>query len=423
MTVQYNHLNLPVHFEWLVDPLADAYRHIWLTYGQTGQKLRKQVVETSGTLYTQDYVGGLEYRTNAGGSLTLEAIYHAEGRITPNASAYRYEYTIKDHLGNARISFADLNDNKIVDVPGDILQENHYYPFGLNMNYAWMNNSGLSDQKYLYNGKELNDDFGLNLSDYGARWYDAAVGRWWSVDPLAEEYFSHSPYNYTVNNPMRFIDPDGSRIFDRNKNEANIEFNEDQITINNANELDANLVNVLINTFLEGETGEQIVKDLVSDKRKYQITVSDKAGMVYDKDGYRTVWGLTVYGKIGYDAAIFLFNTEKKFDIRTSSTEDFDFVNDFGNLETEKHKKKILKDYKAASENKKTKDAIAKLTESQREVLRLIAKASRANSGYGYISVLIHEAVHAQGDREEYNPRIQQIKAFCECNEDCPECD
>ena len=54
MTVQYNHLNLPVHFEWLVDPLADAYRHIWLTYDQTGKKLRKQVVETSGTLYTQD---------------------------------------------------------------------------------------------------------------------------------------------------------------------------------------------------------------------------------------------------------------------------------------------------------------------------------------------------------------------------------
>jgi RHS repeat-associated protein len=216
MTVQYNHLNLPVHFEWLVDPLADAYRHIWLTYDQTGQKLRKQVVETSGTLYTQDYVGGLEYRTNAGGSLTLEAIYHAEGRITPNAGAYRYEYTIKDHLGNARISFADLNDNKIVDVPGDILQENHYYPFGLNMNYAWMNNSGLSDQKYLYNDKELNDDFGLNLSDYGARWYDAAVGRWWSVDPMGEKFINITPYNYVVNNPVLMIDLFGmeSKFYD-----------------------------------------------------------------------------------------------------------------------------------------------------------------------------------------------------------------
>lgn len=68
--------------------------------------------------------------------------------------------------------------------------------------------------KYRYNGKELNEDFGLNWSDYGARWYDAAVGRWWSVDPMAEQYVGWSPYNYGVDNPTRFVDPDGMAVND-----------------------------------------------------------------------------------------------------------------------------------------------------------------------------------------------------------------
>jgi RHS repeat-associated protein len=67
----------------------------------------------------------------------------------------------------------------------------------------------LSENQYQYNGKELNADFGLDLYDYGARWYDASVGRWHGVDPLAEAFIVHSPYNYGVNNPIMMIDSDG----------------------------------------------------------------------------------------------------------------------------------------------------------------------------------------------------------------------
>lgn len=62
---------------------------------------------------------------------------------------------------------------------------------------------------YQYNGKELNSDFGLDWLDYGARWYDASIARWSTIDPLAEDYQSFSPYNYVLNNPLIFIDPDG----------------------------------------------------------------------------------------------------------------------------------------------------------------------------------------------------------------------
>ena len=71
---------------------------------------------------------------------------------------------------------------------------------------------GSSVQPFKYNGKELDTQKGLNWYDYGARHYDASLGRWFAVDPLAEDYYSWSPYNYCTNNPINFIDPNGKGI-------------------------------------------------------------------------------------------------------------------------------------------------------------------------------------------------------------------
>ncbi|MBD8389035.1 RHS repeat-associated core domain-containing protein [Dysgonomonas sp. BGC7] len=108
----------------------------------------------------------------------------------------QYYFYLTDHLGNNRV---------VVRRDGTVVQKNHYYPFGM----AFAENSGDSDQPYKYNGKEFDKMHGLNMYDYSARYMEPAIGRFTTVDPLAELYYSISPYAYCNNNPIKFIDPTG----------------------------------------------------------------------------------------------------------------------------------------------------------------------------------------------------------------------
>ena len=110
-------------------------------------------------------------------------------------------------MGNIRISFARNSAGAL-----EITDANDYYPFG--MNHLKTGNAfyGTGSYKnYKYNGKELQES---GMYDYGARFYMPDIGRWGVVDPLSEKYRRHSTYNYAMNNPIRFIDPDGMQVMD-----------------------------------------------------------------------------------------------------------------------------------------------------------------------------------------------------------------
>jgi RHS repeat-associated protein len=104
------------------------------------------------------------------------------------------------------VFFDDLN---ITHTKGKVLQEDHYYPFGLNIS-ALSSTAPLSKpNRFKLQGKEEQTEFDINLYDFGARNYDPQIGRWLNPDPLADQFYNLTPYNYVENNPLRFIDPDG----------------------------------------------------------------------------------------------------------------------------------------------------------------------------------------------------------------------
>ena len=182
--INYNCLNLPSSITFV-----DGIGARGALYAGDGTLLQL-VHKVGNNIVTTRYCDNVIYENG-----TPKYLLTAEGYVT--LADRKYHYFLQDHQGNNRV---------VVDAAGAVEEVNHYYPFG-----GLFASSG-KVQPYKYNGKEYDDQNGVNWYDYGARMYDAATGRFTTQDRFAEKYYAMSPYQYGANNPVRNIDINGDTI-------------------------------------------------------------------------------------------------------------------------------------------------------------------------------------------------------------------
>ena len=261
--IQYNCLNLPSRV------MFANGNSISYLYDAAGRKLRTVHV-LEGDSVTTDYCGNVVYENGVPQILLTEVGYVS---LTDG----KYHYYLKDHQGNNRV---------VVDEEGTVEEVNHYYPFG-----GVFSSTG-DAQPYKYNGKELDRKGGLDWYDYGARMYDATLGRWHVVDPMAEEYYSISPYEYCNNSPIIYIDPTGmlytGYTVDRNgyilkiNNEGgdnyDVLYNKEKYSSETKGDYDKT----------GNKTGIQISKGILSGTDARSMSSKITKGVLYTQDGQLT---------------------------------------------------------------------------------------------------------------------------------------
>ena len=216
VNIEYNAVKLPSKVDrglrvlpegMAVAPQMDEIQSVLYGYSADGFKLRREERNANPDMtaypvghFTTDYVGNCIWRGE-----TLATVLTEGGYI--DASDGSYHFFVTDHLGNIRA---------ITDESGTIEKSFDYYPFGESYASATVSNPG---EAFRYGGKEREEKFGVHeVYDFSARWYSPVYGRFQTMDPLCEKYYSLSPYAYCANNPMRFVDPSGMWEWDATGN-------------------------------------------------------------------------------------------------------------------------------------------------------------------------------------------------------------
>lgn len=198
-SITYNHLNLPTSVSVTTNEGAGTGT-ISYVYDATGVKQRKTVSGVS-----TDYAGSYIYKNNQ-----LQMISQPEGYVEPDGSGgFKYAYNYLDHLGTVRLTYSDLDGDGSIDPASEILKERHTYPFGLE--HRGYNSSvvGTENNFQTYLGQEMNPELGLNWLTFRYRNYMPELGRFFGSDPIAEEYFSISNYQFAHNSPVWKIELEG----------------------------------------------------------------------------------------------------------------------------------------------------------------------------------------------------------------------
>ena len=348
-SILYNYLNLPSAVISGSGRRASSSSYL---YRADGIKLKKILANSLAMSSTEvDYLDGFQYNNKVdfcfgcpNSSAVLKFVPTSEGYFDFEKNLYIYNYT--DHLGNIRLSYADSNGDEGIlprdmnskycedmgdgnmacyDVwmPGEVVEVNNYYPFGLMHNYTA---TTMNSYQYKYNGKELQE---TGMYDYGARFYMPDIGRWGVVDPLAERYIKASPYHYAFNNPVFFKDPDGKQIviyYEDDKGKQQFIYSYSAARKSTGNNFLDNAISALdtlyesdamnMDTNGDGIKDVNMMQKLIDHKKTLGIVKSDFSseftfGMGYDKKNNKWDGDLYQIGRIRFnDEEGVLYNNE-----------------------------------------------------------------------------------------------------------------
>jgi RHS repeat-associated protein len=160
----------------------------------------------SGEVIADNDPSNAPYLSGAFATIAFDHHFHTiPGNGTFYATRNKREYELKDHLQNVNVVFSDM---RAADGSAIVVSANNYYPYGMIMPGR---NYNSADYRYGFNGMEKDDEIKSsgNSYDFGARLYDSRIGRWLTRDPLAYKFAGWSDYNAFLDNPIRYVDPDG----------------------------------------------------------------------------------------------------------------------------------------------------------------------------------------------------------------------
>ena len=300
----------------------------------------------------------------------------------------------------------------MVDANGVVQQVTNYYPFGA----PYVDATAVkcdSLQPYKYNGKELDNMHGLNTYDYGARQYNPVTGRWDRMDQLSEDYYSYSPYNYCLNNPVKNIDPDGRYVWllynvTKNGKTTQKEFYFDGTQSKCPNDPFIKAFIKVYNTMKAMGTGEPLIEGVTS--KKIGLYVGEGSRNHYDPE-QNTVWWDYKYATLTTDGG--------KRSAAISLVHEFDHGVDYNKHPTEHLFNTDPKTgYDPQYDNKEERRVI---TGSEKKTAEALGQATRTNHklGYkgtvGYLSagpLSVKPLVHQKPKRVNKRPKTSFITRF-----------